>query len=280
MTPLFEIIARRIESAGPMTLAEYMRLALTHPELGYYTAGDPLGAPRSDGSGGDFVTAPEVSQMFGELLGLWCADTWRFLGQPKPVKLIELGPGRGTLMADALRAVKIVPGFAENLEVHLVELSPALRRKQEAALAGQAVSWHPRLDEIPEGPFLLLANELFDALPIRQFARGADGWRERLVTLAEDGGELIFVLGPESEAAGLLIPEDRRDLPPGSIVELCPDGELLAREIGRRCAAGPGAALIVDYGSASPGGAPSFQALRRHQRHPPRQDPGRADLTP
>ena len=260
-----------------MPLAEYMRLALTHPEHGYYTTGDPLGAP-SD-SGGDFITAPEVSQMFGELLGLWCADTWRFLGQPKPVKLIELGPGRGTLMADALRAVKIVPDFAENLEIHLVEISPSLRRQQEAALAGHSVTWHEELSSVPEGPFLLLANEVFDALPLRQFARTESGWRERLVGLSEGEDALVFAAGPETPANTLLIPEACRDFPPGAVVEFCPDGELLAKDIGARVAAGPGAALIVDYGYDAPEGKPSLQALRRHERHDPLADPGDADLT-
>lgn len=277
MTPLFELIARRIRSSGPISLAEYMRLALAHPEHGYYTSGDPLGAPSE--SGGDFVTAPEVSQMFGELLGLWCADTWRFLGQPKPVKLIELGPGNGTLMADALRALRIVPDFAANLEVHLVEISPSLRRRQETALSGRAVAWHESLAEVPEGPFLLLANELFDALPIRQFERGAAGWRERLVGLAGSGEELVFVAGPEDEAAALLIPEAAGELPPGAVVEICPEAEALAREIGRRVTEGPGAALLVDYGYLRPSGNSSFQALRRHRRHDPLRDPGSADLT-
>lgn len=277
MTPLFELIARRIRSSGPMPLAEYMRLALAHPEHGYYTAGDPLGAPRE--SGGDFITAPEVSQMFGELLGLWCADTWRFLGQPKPVKLIEFGPGRGTLMADALRAVRIVPDFAENLAVHLVEISPGLRRQQEAALAGHEIAWHESLAEVPEGPFLLLANELFDALPIRQFEKTDRGWRERLVGLDADERELVFVAGPEAAANTLLIPETCRDLTPGAVVELCPEAEVLAREIGRRVAEGPGAALIVDYGYEAPPGSVTLQALRRHRHHPPLRDPGDADLT-
>lgn len=281
MTALFDLIAQRIRSAGPMTLAEYMRLALTHPKYGYYTAGDPLGAPRenAEGGGGDFITAPEVSQMFGELLGLWCADTWRFLGQPKPVNLIELGPGRGTLMADALRALRIVPGFAENLEIHLVEVSPLLRRRQEQALAGHAVTWHEDLASLPDGPFLLLANEFFDALPIRQFQRGGGGWSERLVGLSEDGGALVFLAAPPDAANALLIPEQLRDLPPGAVVELCPEGELLARDIGRRCAQGPGAALIVDYGNAEPAGQPTLQALRRHRHHQPLEAPGSADLT-
>ena len=277
MTPLFEAIARRIRSSGPMPLAEYMRLALTHPEHGYYTTGDPLGAPKD--AGGDFITAPEVSQMFGELLGLWCADTWRFLGQPKPVKLIELGPGRGTLMADALRAVKIVPEFAQNLEIHLVEISPSLRRQQEQALAAHEVTWHEYLSSVPEGPFLLLANELFDALPVRQFERTERGWRERLVGLSEAEDALVFVAGPEDGAAAHLVPEDLRDLPPGAVVELCPEGDVLAKEIGARVAGGPGAALLVDYGYAAPEGRPTLQALRRHRRHDPLADPGTADLT-
>jgi len=171
------LIARRIRAAGPITVAEFMTEALQHPRLGYYATRDPLGAE------GDFITAPEVSQVFGELIGLWCAETWDRLGRPDPVALIELGPGRGTLMADALRALKAVPALRRALRLHLVETSPRLRAVQGETLAGAEPAWHDSLAAVPEMPTLLIANEFLDALPIRQFEQGAHGWHERRVAV-------------------------------------------------------------------------------------------------
>ena len=185
MTPLGRRLVHRIARHGPITLADYMAEALTHPELGYYTTGDPFGAA------GDFTTAPEISQMFGELLGLWCVDCWQRLGAPDPVLLVELGPGRGTLMADALRAAKLATGFLEAVEIHLVEASPLLRKQQRQALADHRPDWHDNLGEVPEGPLLVLANEFFDALPVHQYERGPQGWCERLVVLGPDGVRVV-----------------------------------------------------------------------------------------
>ena len=176
-SPLEREIRRLIGVAGPMPIAQYMRLCLTHPQHGYYINRDPLGA------GGDFVTSPEISQMFGELIGLWMAAVWRQMGGPEDIRIIELGPGRGTLMHDALRAAKVVDGFRSAIVVHLVEISPALQQIQERRLADLDVPvlWHTKLDEVPAGASIVIANEFVDALPVHQAVKQDDGWHERAV---------------------------------------------------------------------------------------------------
>ena len=176
-SPLEREIRRLIGVAGPMPIAQYMRLCLTHPQHGYYINRDPLGA------GGDFVTSPEISQMFGELIGLWMAAVWRQMGGPEDIRIIELGPGRGTLMHDALRAAKVVDGFRSAIVVHLVEISPALQQIQERRLADLDVPvlWHTTLDEVPAGASIVIANEFVDALPVHQAVKQDDGWHERAV---------------------------------------------------------------------------------------------------
>ncbi len=166
-SPLENEIRRLIAVAGPMPIADYMRLCLTHPQYGYYINRDPLGA------GGDFITSPEISQMFGELIGLWMAAVWRAMGRPEDVRIVELGPGRGTLMRDALRAAKLVDGFRAAMVVHLVEISPALQRIQERRLEALDVPmlWHSALNEVPGGPSIVIANEFLDALPVHQAVR-------------------------------------------------------------------------------------------------------------
>ena len=274
MDELAARLARRIAGQGPISVAEFMAEALTRPRQGYYMAGDPFGAR------GDFITAPEISQMFGELLGLWCAEAWQRLGAPDPVLLVELGPGRGTLMADALRAAKVLPAFEAATELHLVEISPALRARQAQSLAGRDPTWHESLEAVPRGrPLLLLANEFFDALPIRQFERSPQGWHERLVGLAEDRESLAFGLSPPLPHAEALIPEALKSAPAGSIAEVAPAAPVLAGEIGRRLAEDGGAALILDYGYAAPDGRPTLQALRRHRHDDVLAAPGQVDLT-
>src|SRR5271169_5622201 len=188
-SPLENEIRRLIGIAGPMTIAEYMRLCLTHPQHGYYINRDPFGA------GGDFITSPEISQMFGELIGLWMAAVWRQMGEPENVRVIELGPGRGTLMHDALRAAKVVKGFREAIVLHLVEISPALRQVQERRLQDldTAIQWHDKLEEVPGGPSIVIANEFIDALPVHQAVRQPDGWHERVVEI-NAAGDLAFGL--------------------------------------------------------------------------------------
>ncbi len=273
MSALTPLLRRRMALDGPMTVAQYMAEALYHPKLGYYAQREPLGA------GGDFITAPEISQMFGELIGLWCAQCWLQLDRPAPLRLIELGPGRGTLMVDALRAGATLPGFREALVVHLVEISPSLRETQRAALAPVEVHWHDNLSDVPEGPALIVANEFFDSLPIRQFERSPRGWHERLVDWDEAAGRFRFVVSAQLDPAALLIPAPLRAAAPGSIAEVCPAGLSIAAELGQRVAASGGAALIVDYGPAEPSVGPSFQAVRRHRQADPLADPGNNDLS-
>ena len=272
MTPLAERLTRRIARQGPITVADYMAAVLTDPEHGYYMTGDPLGRR------GDFITAPEISQMFGELIGLWCADTWQRLGAPGKVVLLELGPGRGTLMADALRAARLDPAFLDAVRVHLVEVSPVLRARQATALAEYAPTWHADLGGLPDGPLLVIANEFFDALPVHQYERRLEGWCERLVGL-DDADALAFGLSPPTPATALLVPGHLRDAPPGSVIEVSPVASSLAAEIGGRIAAFTGAALVIDYGHGTTGIGDSLQAVRHHARHQVLDEPGRADLT-
>ncbi len=273
MSPLGERLRALIASSGPLSVEQYMAEALGHPEHGYYKRGDPFGAA------GDFITAPEVSQMFGEIVGLWCAVTWQQMGRPAPVSLVELGPGRGTLLADALRAGQRVPAFRAAVEVHLVETSPSLRRRQRQSLQGLGARWHDRFADVPGGPVLLIANEFFDALPIRQFKRTADGWRERLVDVDSETGGLRFVLAPRPTSAMALIPPSVAGAPVGSVAETCPGGLRLAHEVALRVAADGGAALIIDYGPARSAPGNTLQAVKRHRSHPVLEDPGTADLT-
>ncbi len=266
MTALADRLKAQIAAAGPISVADYMATCLWHPQHGYYATRDPLGRT------GDFVTAPEVSQMFGELLGLCLAACWHAQGAPERIALAELGPGRGTLMADLLRAAGSVPGFAAAAEIHLVERSPVLRAAQAERVPGAA--WHDSVETLPDLPLYLVANEFFDALPVRQFIRDGAGWRERLVGLRQ--GALTFglsdLLPPEA------VPGRRDDTAAGDMVETCPAAAPIAAEIGARIARGGGAALIVDYGDRRPVGD-TFQAVQGHRKVDPLAAPGAADLT-
>jgi len=272
-------LAARIALEGPLTVGAFMAEALGHPRFGYYMKQDPFGAA------GDFVTAPEVSQMFGELIGLWCADAWQRMGGPPEIRLIELGPGRGTLMADALRAAAVLPPFRAAVRVHLVETSPTLRARQAATLAPLArPTWHDRLEDVPDGPSLIVANEFFDALPIRQIQRTVHGWAERLVDLDPDAPEeaprFRFVLELGRSPGRTLVPDSLRDAPVGSIVEVSPASRAVAGVLGARLAAHGGAALVIDYGYGDgPAVGDTLQAVRRHAYAPVLEEPGDADLT-
>ncbi|MBL8703616.1 MAG: SAM-dependent methyltransferase [Rhodospirillales bacterium] len=275
MTGLMRRLTRRIAAEGPISVAEYMAECLLSPRDGYYTAGgEPFGAE------GDFVTAPEISQMFGEMIGLWCVDAWqRVLGAPAAFTLVELGPGRGTLMADALRAARVVPGFTRAATLHLVEASPALRARQAEALRGHAPAWHDSLDTVPEGPLLLVANEFFDALPIRQFVRGDRGIHERRIALDESGEGLRFVVDARPSPLSPHLATRLADAPPGTMVEVSPAAESLVAAIAQRIARHGGAALVVDYGAATPGTGDTLQAVLRHKSVAVLDHPGAADLT-
>ena len=273
MNPLEELLARRIRTQGPLTVAEFMAEALGHPEYGYYATRDPLGRR------GDFTTAPEISQVFGELIGLWCVDFWDRAGRPAPFTLAELGPGRGTLMADALRAARVVPEFLAGLRLHLVETSPVLRQTQHRALKRFAPSWHDSIASLPAGPRLLVANEFLDALPIRQLVKTATGWHEKLIGLSAEADRLAFALSPGPAPSAALVPAHLRAASPGSVCEVSPAALAVADTIARTVVAEGGAALILDYGHVKRGCGDTLQAVRRHQRQHPLDSPGEADLT-
>lgn len=266
---LTDHLAARIRETGPLSLADYMADCLLHPRFGYYTTRDPLGAK------GDFTTAPEISQIFGEMIGLALAQSWLDQGAPGRFTLAELGPGRGTLMADLLRAARAVPGFLDASEVCLVEASPTLRAVQAETLKDHAPRWLDRAEDLPEGqPLFAVANEFFDALPVRQFLRQADGWCERLVGLRD--GTLAFGLGAAAPQPALEHRlDDTRD---GDLVEICEAAPPIVAELARRIAGHGGAALIVDYGDWRSLGD-TLQALRAHERADVLSDPGSADLT-
>jgi NADH dehydrogenase [ubiquinone] 1 alpha subcomplex assembly factor 7 len=261
VTPLERLIAEAIVSEGPMRLDRYMALCLGHPEHGYYMSRDPFGAR------GDFITAPEISQVFGELIGVWCAAAWAAMGAPDPFNLIELGPGRGTLMSDTLRAAKVMPGFREAALLHLVETSPVLRRRQEDKLG--AATWHDSVAGPPDGPCLVIANEFFDALPIRQFERRDGRWMERVIGLEAGHLALGLIDACDFNAQGA----------DSNIIEFSPARAEVAFEIGRRLARHPGAALIIDYGHVQSAPGDTLQALRGHRFVPVTQAPGECDLT-
>jgi NADH dehydrogenase [ubiquinone] 1 alpha subcomplex assembly factor 7 len=274
MTPLEAQIRRIIAVEGPMPLAQFMALALGHPVHGYYVTRDPFGAR------GDFVTAPEISQMFGELIGLWAAAVWNEMGRPRRVRLVELGPGRGTLMADALRAVRVAQEFRAALNVDLVEISPPLRRRQKQTLAdcGLAVSWHAALSEVPEdGPLIVIANEFFDALPVHQAVRAADGWHERKVGLDEAGR---FLLGLDPDPIpnfAAMLPDNLPPPSPGAVFEWRSDA--LVTELAGKLVRGGGAALIIDYGHFESAVGDTLQAVGRHHFAEVLQRPGEVDLS-
>ena len=273
MTPLETELRRMIAADGPISVARYMALCLGHPVHGYYMARDPFGAA------GDFVTAPEISQMFGELLGLWAAAVWRQMDAPARALLVELGPGRGTLMADALRAASVVPGFGAAVTVHLVETSPALRSRQQEMLAPHDVplAWHDDIAQLPDAPMIVLANEFFDALPVFQAVKTSDGWHERMVGLDRDG-RLALALHPQPLPCfeGLLPPE-LRNARPGALFEWRADREVA--ELSGRLESFGGAVLAIDYGHAESGFGDTLQAVHRHAFADPLGAPGEADLT-
>lgn len=267
MSLLNELTAR-IAAHGPITVAQYMSDCLMHPRYGYYATRDPFG------SGGDFITAPEISQMFGELIGLSLAQAWINQGRPTPITLAEAGPGRGTLMADLLRATAQVPGFHEAAEIVLIEASPTLRAIQTEVLGTQSVSWSDTIDDLPEQPVFFVANEFFDALPIRQFQRDGEKWRERQVGLVD--GRLQFGLGPAQPQPAL---DPRKvDTKDGDLVEDCPAAAPFIDTISMRIADHGGAGLIIDYGDWRSLGD-TLQAVKAHQPEDPLNNPGGADLT-
>jgi len=263
---LRERLEALIAASGPISVAQFMTACLYDPEGGYYATRPALGPE------GDFITAPMVSQMFGELIGVWAGACFELMGRPERFRLVEMGPGDGTLMSDLLRAVRLADAFLDAADIWLVEVSPPLRALQRERL-GEAVRWADALDEVPGGaPLILVANELLDCLPARQFVRTAAGWAEQVVGL-DARGRLAF--GLAATPAGTLLP----DAPDGAVFEQSPAQAALGATLGRRVAADGGAALLIDYGRAAPGFGDTLQALRRHEKVDPLARPGEADLT-
>ncbi len=277
MTSLQRILHDEIAATGPITVARFMALALGHPTAGYYTTRDPFG------SHGDFITAPEISQMFGEVLGLWVASQWVAMGSPQAVTLIELGPGRGTLMADALRAMKVVPGFLNAATVRLVEISPTLIARQKQTLAGTPrLHWHDSLSgalsAAAETPVIVLANEFLDALPVHQLVLTERGWCERTIGLDPDH-QLVWVLDHRPSPLAALIPPALSQGHHGALIEVSPAILTVVSDLARYCRAHGGAALFIDYGHDRSGYGDTLQALANHNFADPLAAPGDADLT-
>lgn len=258
---LAAIFRRLIANTGPISLMHYMGEANAR----YYASRDPLG------TAGDFVTAPEISQMFGELIGLWLADMWIRAGRVEPVHYVELGPGRGTLAADALRAAK---RYGLEAQVHLVEASTALKDVQLTTVPG--AQWHADLSSVPMyGPVLIVANEFLDALPVRQLVKTEEGWRERMVV--PEGERFVCVAGTQPMDAA--VPEARRTAPMGTIIETCPGAAATVYEAAGRLIEQGGAALFIDYGHDAVRDGSTLQAVRQHLKVDPFSAPGEADLT-
>jgi NADH dehydrogenase [ubiquinone] 1 alpha subcomplex assembly factor 7 len=273
-SPLETIIREKIAARGALTVAEYMELALAHEEHGYYMTRDPFGEH------GDFTTAPEISQIFGELLGAWLAMMWQVLGS-RDMVLVELGAGRGTLMTDMLRATRHVSGFQESLVIVLVEISPALKRFQRATLGGAhpRITWQPNLDGLPDLPMLLVANEFFDALPIRQYVKVAGALQERLVTVDGTTDTLTFVtqpMGLQLVKGGGYMPDNGAD---AQIVESCPAGRQIMGIIAAHMARYGGAGLVLDYGYTGVSRGNTLQAVKQHGFWPVLKSVGEADIT-
>lgn len=267
-------LKERIARHGPISVSDYMEACLADQDAGYYPSRQPIGAD------GDFITAPEVSQIFGELLGLWAAAVWQSMGAPKPFVVAELGPGRGTLMADAMRAWRSVPEFLANVTVVLVETSPVLREAQQTAFYGAEapVLWRDSLEHVPQGPMILIANEFVDALPVRQLVWRQHAWRERCVRIGATGS-FDFCDGPVVDNEAMQQLGEAFDAPDGSVLEVRPAANELIATLARRAQSAPLAALIVDYGHEETACGDTLQAISRHKFADPLEAPGEVDLT-
>ncbi|NKB45229.1 MAG: class I SAM-dependent methyltransferase [Alphaproteobacteria bacterium] len=262
---LVDQLIKQIGQHGAISVTAYMDAVAE----AYYARG------RVFGRDGDFITSPEISQVFGELVGLWCVTAWQALGQPRNFHLVECGPGRGTLMADALRTVwDVAPVFARSASLHLVERSQALREEQRQNLAAYDIEWHDGLSTLPDGPVIIVANEFLDALPISQFVKTTSGWCERMVT--HDGSKFEFTVNSLPSAT---IDETFYDAPNGSILENSEAVEQVTAEIALLCAERPGIALVIDYGHTVTDVGDTLQAVKNHTFHPALDTPGDADLT-
>ena len=260
-------------ASGPIPVAEYMRLVLGHPRLGYYATRTPFGRD------GDFITAPEISQIFGELIGLWAAHVWGLMGSPPEINLVELGPGRGTLMADALRACgKVAPKFLAASKIHFIETSPALRQEQKRAMGDHPAAWYDKFSQIPKGPLIVIANEFLDALPVHQLVRTGAGWCERQIASSPDGDLFFTVANKPSPLSAQLHPMVANSAV-GSVAEISPKATAVVAAIADRIRNNEGAALLIDYGYEESAAGDTLQAVKQHRRHEVLAEPGSADLT-
>ena len=267
---LAELINAQIRANGPMSIASYMALCLTHPRHGYYKQADPLGAA------GDFVTAPEISQMFGELIGFFIVNLWQQMGEPKSFTLLELGPGRGTLMQDALRVATRAEGFGDALHLQLYETNEEFKAQQAIRLSQYNPYWQSEIDAVSDDPLFVVANEFFDALPIRQFVKGAAGWHERLVGLRD--GKRCFGLSP-APLPDTAMPAAVHNAAPGEVYEVSLAAADVMQRLGKAVARLGGAILAIDYGYAQTRTGETLQAVRKHAFADPLQAPGEADLS-
>ena len=266
---LHQEIAARIRAQGPIPVAEYMSLVADT----YYKMQEPFGA------GGDFTTAPEISQMYGEMIGAWFVDVWMQMGKPDSVKLIELGPGRGTLSADIMRTMAGWPDLKAAVTLHLVETSPRLREIQSVTLKGHRAGWYDSLNEVPDGVCFVIANEFFDALPIHQFKKMEAGWQERYVDYNVEKDAFFFTTAPLDINITGIMPEEFMNAPAGSIFEISPDSLSVIEQISDRIARHGGAALIADYGHLLPGLGDTLQSISKHRYADPLEEPGERDIT-
>jgi NADH dehydrogenase [ubiquinone] 1 alpha subcomplex assembly factor 7 len=268
VTPLEQLLRDMITAEGPIPVERYMALCLAHPDHGYYMTRDPLGTK------GDFITSPEISQMFGELLGLFVIQLWLDLGEPDAIRLVECGPGRGTLMQDLLRAARIAPGFLKASSVTMLETSPVLKKAQQARLHSSlpSIQWETALSAVPDDrPMILIANEFLDALPVRQYQHLDGRWHERMVGLTD--GALAIGLAPVPEAAL------RATAAEGAILEVSPASLTFIRQVARKLKTNGGLAVFIDYGHTQSGFGETLQAVRNHQPVSIFSTPGEADLT-
>lgn len=271
-TPLQTRISKHIRSSGPLPLAEYMHWCMADPKDGYYANQTAIGAK------GDFITAPEISQMFGEMLGIWAVETWELLGRPSRFNLVELGPGKGSLMQDLLRIGNAVPDFLKATEIQMIETSEKLIETQKQNLSEyKNISWHQSIQDIPDQPTLIIANEFLDVLPIRQYIKTGDEWREHAISVDENDN-LVWTLG-----AGILnlenLPENAASEPEGAIFEISTIREAFIANTSDLLRQNKGAALFIDYGHGKTACGDTVQAMRAHGFTDILKEPGLADLT-
>ncbi|MFA5041472.1 MAG: SAM-dependent methyltransferase [Bdellovibrionales bacterium] len=271
MNALEKIIREIIAAQGAISMAAYMELALQHPAYGYYKTREPLGKT------GDFITAPEVSQMFGEMIGVWCVETWRKMGRPEPFALVEYGPGHGTMMQDILRATAKAGGFNEAKQLCLIDSDEILRERQKEVLKDSSPQHIVGIAHAPSSPLFVLSNEFLDAMPVRQFEKTHYGWAERMVAIENDA--LTIVLRPLTEAEDNYIPAAMRGAAPNTVFEFSPKAQVLIRDIVQALISRQGAALMCDYGYVLPSGSSTVQAVSRHRSVNIFERPGEVDLT-